>query len=70
MTHAIDTALMTSETWSDYQALELIETQLGASLARLTNDQRSTPTLSETLSDRTPGKAGSGRGNPELQEQL
>ncbi len=40
MTHAIDTALMTSETWSDYQALELIETQLVASLARLTNDQR------------------------------
>jgi len=40
MTHPLDTALMTSETWSAYQALEMIETQLGASLASLSNDQR------------------------------
>lgn len=40
MTHTIDTALMTSETWSAYQALALIETQLGDSLASLSNNQR------------------------------
>ncbi|KFE52007.1 hypothetical protein IV01_23080 [Pseudomonas syringae] len=31
---------MTSETWSAYQALDLIESQLGDSLASLSNDQR------------------------------
>jgi len=40
MTLHIDDALMTSETWSDYQALQLIETQLGTSLAQLSYDQR------------------------------
>jgi hypothetical protein len=40
MTHTLETALMTGDTWSDYQALKLIETQLGASLANLSDDQR------------------------------
>ena len=37
---SLDEVLLTSETWSDYQALQLIETQLNASLAGLTRDER------------------------------
>lgn len=40
MTPTIDSILMTSETWSDYQAMELIEAQLGDALARLNDEQR------------------------------
>ncbi|SQF94726.1 leucine-rich repeat-containing protein [Paucimonas lemoignei] len=40
MTSTVDSFFMTSETWSDYQALELIETQLDTSLTRLSDDQR------------------------------
>lgn len=40
MTPTIDSILMTSETWSDYQAMELIEAQLGNALARLNDEQR------------------------------
>jgi len=40
MTSTVDSTLMTSETWSDYQALELIKAQLSASLAHLNDDQR------------------------------
>lgn len=40
MTNDDDDILMTSETWSDYQALQLIETQLDASLAALSHEQR------------------------------
>ena len=40
MTPTIDSIFMTGETWSDYQAMELIEAQLGTALAHLNNDQR------------------------------
>jgi hypothetical protein len=40
MTHDIDDVLMTSQTWSDYQALQLIETRLNASLTELSHEQR------------------------------
>jgi len=40
MTDTLDDTLMTSETWSDYQALQLIETQLTAALAELSYEQR------------------------------
>ncbi len=40
MTQSIEDICMTSESWSDYQALALIEAQLATSLASLDEDQR------------------------------